>query len=229
MTEALANCARCPYKIEERACRVAGGKAPDYCPTRLQSDLISESLRLYQDPKYSRLARQASIQEAEGYSGRHLGYENLRAAKTRIEEIAEFADKMNYRRLGLAFCVGLRREAEKVVLLYSAMGFEMVSVICKAGCSDKNLIGLDENQKIIPNQPEAMCNPFAQALILNRAATDCNILLGLCVGHDSLFLKLSEAPCTVLAVKDRVLAHNPLAAIYTVDSYYRGLKKKKES
>ncbi|KJS88133.1 MAG: metal-binding protein, partial [Peptococcaceae bacterium BICA1-8] len=43
----------------------------------------------------------------------------------------------------------------------------------------------------------------------------------LCVGHDSLFIKYSHAPVTVLAVKDRVLAHNPLAALYCAESYYK--------
>jgi len=69
-----------------------------------------------------------------------------------------------------------------------------------------------------------MCNPIAQAFVLNDEKTEFNIVMGLCVGHDSLFLKYSDAPCTVLAVKDRLLGHNPLAAIYTVDSYYRSLK-----
>lgn len=68
-----------------------------------------------------------------------------------------------------------------------------------------------------------MCNPITQAYLLNEEKTEFNILLGLCVGHDSLFLKNAEAPCTVLAVKDRLLGHNPLAAIYTAESYYRAL------
>ncbi|MGL4802501.1 MAG: DUF1847 domain-containing protein, partial [Cetobacterium sp.] len=51
--------------------------------------------------------------------------------------------------------------------------------------------------------------------------TDLNILFGLCVGHDTLFIKHSEAPVTVFAVKDRVLCHNPVAAIYQVDAYYK--------
>jgi len=51
----------------------------------------------------------------------------------------------------------------------------------------------------------------------NDEQTEFNIVMGLCVGHDSLFLKYSNAPCTVLAAKDRLLGHNPLAAIYTVD------------
>jgi uncharacterized metal-binding protein len=70
-----------------------------------------------------------------------------------------------------------------------------------------------------------MCNPIGQAMIVNRAKTDFNVLLGLCVGHDSMVFKYAEAPCTVLAVKDRLLGHNPLAAIYTMDTYYRSLKQ----
>jgi uncharacterized metal-binding protein len=49
-------------------------------------------------------------------------------------------------------------------------------------------------------------------------------LIGLCVGHDSLFFKHSDAPVTVLVAKDRVLGHNPVAALYTSHSYYRRLK-----
>ena len=224
MTLKFSDCARCPFAITERLCRNPNGKAPAFCPTRDLAPLTQASLKIYQQDKYAEFARQASIQEAEGYADRDLGYARVRPTKTRIEEIAEFAGKMNFRRLGLAFCVGLRREAKIVANIYSEKGFEMVSVICKTGCSDKNLIGLNDTQKISPNEPEAMCNPALQALILNDAETDFNILLGLCVGHDSIFLKEAEAPCTVLAVKDRVLGHNPLAAVYNIDSYYRSLK-----
>ena len=70
-----------------------------------------------------------------------------------------------------------------------------------------------------------MCNPLLQAEILNQEKTDLNIVLGLCVGHDALFLKKAEAFSTVLAAKDRVTGHNPLAAVYTVHSYYQKLKK----
>lgn len=55
--------------------------------------------------------------------------------------------------------------------------------------------------------------------------TQKKILLGLCVGHDSLFFKYSEAPTTVLAVKDRVTGHNPMAPIYLSESYYRKIKR----
>lgn len=39
--------------------------------------------------------------------------------------------------------------------------------------------------------------------------------------NKNLFVKYSEAPITVFAVKDRVLAHNPLGVIYQADSYYK--------
>jgi len=226
MTDKFSDCARCPFAIGDRLCRNPNGKAPDFCPTRDLNQLTENSLKIYKKAEYAEFACQASIQEAEGYADKELGYAHVRPAKTRIEEIAEFAQKMKYRRLGLAFCVGLRREAKIVADLYSNRGFEVVSVICKTGCSDKELIGLNDNQKIDANEPEAMCNPVLQAMVLNQSKTEFNILLGLCVGHDSLFLKEAEAPCTILAVKDRVLGHNPLAAVYNAESYYRSLKEK---
>ena len=86
------------------------------------------------------------------------------------------------------------------------------------------MIGITDEQKIARGTDEAMCNPIFQANLLNHEKTEFNILLGLCVGHDSLFFKYSEAPTTVLAVKDRVTGHNPLAAIYLSDSYYRKIR-----
>ena len=50
---------------------------------------------------------------------------------------------------------------------------------------------------------------------------DLKILLGLCVGHDTLAIKYMDAPCTVLAVKDRVTGHNPIQAIYMANGYYK--------
>jgi len=73
---------------------------------------------------------------------------------------------------------------------------------------------------------ETMCSPITQAAILNDAGVDFNILVGLCVGHDSLFFKYAEAPVTVLVAKDRVFGHNPVAALYQSRAYYRRLMRK---
>jgi uncharacterized metal-binding protein len=154
-----------------------------------------------------------------------LGYGKLRAAKTRIEEIMEFADKLHYKRLGIAFCLGLRKEAKIVEKIFSSRTFEVVSAVCKVGRIPKQRIGLGKEHHIaLDKDKETMCNPVLQAMILNKEKTDFNVLLGLCVGHDTLFLKYADAPCTVLAVKDRMLGHNPLAAVYNADSYYRSIK-----
>lgn len=225
MEQNEAQCARCPFKIADRLCREADGKSPEFCPTANLEDLTEKSLEHYrQDRDICQFARQASIQEGNGYGNRDQGYEQVRPIRTRIEEIIEFAGRMNYKRLGLAFCVGLRNEAKAVETLISAHGFDMVSVVCKVGRSAKEIIGLTRDEQIDASREEAMCNPILQAMVLNEAKTEFNILLGLCVGHDSLFLKYSDALCTVLAVKDRVLGHNPLAAVYNLDSYYRSLK-----
>jgi uncharacterized metal-binding protein len=218
-------CARCPYKISDRLCRTADGKSPACCPTRNLPELAEQSLNEYNTaPGILEFAKQASVQEAEGYINRDLGYEHVRPSKTRIEEIMAFAKKMKYQRLGIAFCIGLRNEAKVVEKIFSSYGFETVSAVCKVGRISKEYIGVARDCQIDPNTTEAMCNPVLQAMILNREKADFNVLLGLCVGHDSLFLKYAEAPCTILAVKDRVLGHNPLAAVYNAESYYRSLK-----
>ena len=148
----------------------------------------------------------------------------MQPSKTRIVEICEFAKKMGYERLGLAFCMGLAKEARLVTEIFESHGFEVVSVLCKAGRMSKTLIGLDESEMIFQGTDEAMCNPIYQARLLNHENVQFNVLLGLCVGHDSLFFKYAEAPTTVLAAKDRVTGHNPLAAIYLSESYYRKVR-----
>lgn len=72
-----------------------------------------------------------------------------------------------------------------------------------------------------PACSEAMCNPIGQASLLNEQKTEFNVAIGLCVGHDSLFYRYSDAPVTTLVAKDRVLAHNPCGAIYCADGYFK--------
>ncbi|MGD8984714.1 MAG: DUF1847 domain-containing protein [Desulfobacteraceae bacterium] len=224
MKDDLPNCAQCPFDISVRLCRKEDGKAPSFCPTLNKSELTAKCLKEYENAELLEFAKQASIQEAEGYVNREGGYALVRPIKPRIVEIIEFAHRMDYKRLGLVFCVGLRKEAKVVEKIFSDKGFEMISVVCKVGRVPKEKIDVRDDQKVAIGSFESMCNPVLQALILNDEKTDFNILLGLCVGHDSLFLKYAEAPCTVLAVKDRVLVHNPLAAVYNIDLYYRYLK-----
>jgi len=39
-----------------------------------------------------------------------------------------------------------------------------------------------------------MYNPIAQAKILNAIQTEFNVLMGLCVAHNSFFMRCAEAP-----------------------------------
>lgn len=225
MDNRLPACARCGIRPAERACLYKEGKGPDFCPTKQMENTLDEARRRYRETATFEFARQASIQEGEGYANREAIPYVLRPVKSRLEETCEFAARMGYRRLGLAFCVGLRAEAAALDKVLTARGFDVVSVICKAGCVPKEEIGLVDAQKVSPGTFETTCNPIGQAEVLNKAKTEFNILLGLCVGHDSLFFQYAQAPATVFAVKDRVMGHNPMAALYTLNSYYRRFKK----
>jgi uncharacterized metal-binding protein len=202
------------------------GRHPEGCPTCDRQDVVARAAREYEKPDIRAFACAASIQEAEGYADRDRGYENVKPLKPRIVEIAEFARRMDYRRLGLVFCAGLAAEGRLVADFYRSRDFEVVSALCKVGRVPKETIGVADDQKIAIGRHESMCNPISQAMLMNAAGTELNILLGLCVGHDSLVFKYSDAFCTVLAAKDRVFGHNPLAAVYTMDSYYRYLKQR---
>ena len=145
----------------------------------------------------------------------------------RVEETIAFARRIAARRLGIATCIGLIEETKILVDVLRLAGFETRTAVCKTGSIDKGEIGLAEPLKIKAGSFEACCNPILQARLLNREATDLNIIMGLCVGHDSLFCRHSEAPVTTLVAKDRVLGHNPVAGLYTVKSYSRRLLDKK--
>jgi len=217
-------CASCGQPIARKICFSAAGVGSKGCPTLAQKGVLEEANREYEQPEVREFARQASIQEAECYANRQERPYVMQPTKTRIVEIIEFARRMGYRRLGLAFCLGLVKEAALVEGILIGQGFEVISAVCKAGKTPKEKIGIREQEKIYQGTAEAMCNPIFQAKLLNQEKTQFNILLGLCVGHDSLFFKYGAAPTTVLAVKDRVTGHNPLAAIYLSDSYYRKIK-----
>jgi uncharacterized metal-binding protein len=216
-----ASCASCDVEVPSRICYAEDGVGFTGCPTVTQPDVLEQANSEYERPEIHDFARQASIQEADCYANRHQRPYIMQPTKTRIVEICEFAQKMGYTRLGIAFCIGLVKEAAAVEGIFKSRGFDVISVVCKAGRTPKESIGLRDEEKIHQGTDEAMCNPIYQAKLLNHENADFNIVLGLCVGHDSLFFKYAQAPTTVLAVKDRVTGHNPLAAIYLSESYYR--------
>ncbi len=185
------------------------GKAPANCPC-LQPELTEKIKTRYLDETNRKLAYHSARVEAEGY-----------CQKTRLEEIMDFARRCEFNKLGVAFCIGSEKEARLLGKVLRHNGFEVHSVVCKCGNVPKEFIGIKDGEKLEPGTHEAMCNPIGQAELLNRSGTDFNIMLGLCVGHDSLFMRASEAPATVFVAKDRVLGHNPVAALYLSEGYYK--------
>jgi len=218
-------CAECSILPSERICTTPGGKASRGCPTAGKKKLVQMAKEEYKKKPVAEFARQTSIQEGECYSEREKRPYVMHPVKPRFLEIMEFARKMKYKKLGLVFCMGLAKEAVIVSRLLTNHGFEVISVACKAGGVPKEEIGIKEEEKIFIGGHESMCNPILQAMVVNEEKTEFNVLLGLCVGHDSLFFKYADAPTTVLAVKDRVTGHNPLAALYTSGTYYAWLDK----
>jgi len=187
--------------VEESITPHCGGCESKVC--REGRDCFSQAgshRQLYQDKKIAELHRAASAIEA-GYYGK----------ETRLGEIILFAKELRYKKIGLAFCIGLSEEA-KVIEQIFLKHLKVVSVCCKVCGIDKKDFDLPQ---ILPDNHEVMCNPAGQAQLLNEAGTELNIICGLCVGHDAIFSKVSKAPVTTLIAKDRVLAHNPAAAIYS--------------
>ncbi len=227
-------CAKCAKRICDMHNRVGTEpppieEAPSFCPMKLKPEVIKKAVAEYERPDIKELARLASLQEAECYEWVATGIKGRTGIRTkfpRVEETIQFAHKMGYHKLGIAFCLGVGGEARILDKMLENHGFQVVSVCCKAGRFDKEIIGLKREETIGGPKGklyyESMCSPITQAEILNSENVDLAILLGLCVGHDTLFIRYCKVPMTVLAAKDRVFGHNPMAAIYLSSAPYYG-------
>ena len=134
----------------------------------------------------------------------------------RIAELVYLCLEMEYRRVGLAFCIDLL-EPTRIVDGVLRRFVEVVPVCCKI--NHRSAAGGSS----IEDTPQGdlagwSCNPLQQASVLNAAETDLNVLIGLCIGADAVFTSASTAPVTALFVKDRSLANNPIGAVYS--EYY---------
>jgi uncharacterized metal-binding protein len=112
--------------------------------------------------------------------------------------------------VGVAFCVSLLRESQELARQLQAEGLETELVCCRVGAVDQNAIGLP---KAHPDRFAAICNPVAQARLLNERKVDIVAQVGLCVGHDLVLQEECQAPVTTLVVKDRALDHHTVAAL----------------
>lgn len=205
-------CALCGVK----ACNTEEEKkTPHFCPTPVSEEIVGQAVHTYiEDKEVRSIAVEAARTESEGW-----------CKLTRVEETIDFAKRMGFKNIGIAHCAALMDEAKIVHKIFESHGFIVNSVCCKVGRIEKGKIGFTDTEKVKAGQFETACNPIAQAKILEKAGCDFNIVIGLCIGHDSLFFMNTKIPTTVLIVKDRVLGHNPAAALYTSHSFYKHLLK----
>ena len=176
------NCAKC----FQRGCTKQDmtKTLPD-CPSK-DEQVKEQAKQLYNEPENHRIAYCAALTEAGGY-----------CQDTRLIEIIKFLHRGGYHKIGIAFCTGLFKETQEVVNILEYNGFEVVSIFCKNGSITKDFLGITDEQAVRGScKTETMCNPIGQALFLNQQKTDFNLMLGLCVGHDTLFIKYSDAPIT---------------------------------
>lgn len=175
-----------------RAC-VKGGNYPEPCTADLCAPgKLDEVLDLYTTPAYNDIMRTA----LETY------HEAVANKWPRVQEVVFFARQMGFTRIGIASCISYAREASMLAEALRAEGFEVVNAMCKMGGLRKSDVGLLEDA----TKPDAaLCNPVMQADALNHATTDMNLIVGLCLGHDMLFNRYSQALTTTLTVKDQGL------------------------
>ena len=207
-------------KIEDPSCSECGQlhcyrrnkKFPDFCLTEAaDARQVEATAKTYRGNSREARAWRAAT-EVEG-----LYYCKI----SRVEELVAFARRIDAKRIGIASCLGLIEETRILAKILRAAGLEPYTVLCKVGSVDKGEAGIPEELKIQCGSFEASCNPILQAELLNAAQTHLNVIMGLCIGHDSLFNKHSDALVTTLVTKDRTNGHNPVATLYTSKMYSR--------
>jgi uncharacterized metal-binding protein len=200
MGEHSPQCAKCT--ILRCGAKDKNQKVPQSCPTEKYPDLVRETKEKYALPE-----NQAVIQGWFGLMSKILDPEKSREkySWTRIDEIMEYAKIRGMTKLGIATCYALLPESKLLSDILERNGFEVVSVSCLCGEVNPQDMGMPGS---------IFCNPIMQAEVLNREKTELNLMVGLCVGHDILFLRNCKAETTPFVVKDRALGHNPVAALY---------------
>jgi len=147
---------------------------------------------------------------------REFGAE-LSPGLNRIQETKRFARVLGAKRIGISYCVGFRQEARLLAGVLVGNGFEVSSVCCKTGAVPKAKVGISDEEKVRPGEDEMICNPLAQAELLNRDEVHLTLILGQCVGHEAATLGSLKMPAFCIVAKDRVLGHNSVAALYQLE------------
>jgi len=193
---AASGCSTCSTAAGVRCDR---SRMPAACPTRTRGEIASDAAP-YLEP-----GRQALMRVADA-----TPFTEERQLRSRVEELVAFARARGVTRVGVAFCVSLIREAQRLGEILAQAGLDPELVCCRVGAIDAGEVDLP---KAHPERPSAICNPVAQARLLNQARVGLVAQVGLCLGHDLILQDECEAPVTTLVVKDRTLDHHPVQAL----------------
>ena len=171
-------------------------------------------------PTCPTLTHPAITRDATPYAGEDIHAEMVDAdaapfapdgsLRNRVEELLAFSNARGFKRIGIAYCVSLPRESQKLGRMIRQAGMESELVCCRVGAIDYGEVGL---VKTHPEKFAATCNPVAQARLLNERKVDLVVQIGLCMGHDLILQRECDAPVTTLIVKDRALDHNTILAL----------------
>ncbi len=148
----------------------------------------------YQEPSAQSIVQAAAALVDGGRAG----------TVSRLREIIEFAHTMKYKKIGLAYCYGMERDAEAVGAIFREHGIRLTGVSCTVGGITQDSVNQSScTQKV-------SCNPIGQAEQFNAEGVDLVILMGICLGHDILLQRSLRSDFTTFVVKDRVFDNDPL-------------------
>ncbi len=151
----------------------------------------------YQDPGNQKILQAAASLVDNGKSG----------TLSRLQETITFIKSMSYKKVGLAYCYGMEKDAKLLKDIFKAEDIRLRAVSCTVG-------GINQNEINAASYTEKVsCNPLGQAAELNEEGVDFVIIMGICLGHDILLQRNLKADFTTFVVKDRVFANSPIKAI----------------
>jgi uncharacterized metal-binding protein len=177
--------------------------------------MVEETVALYQNDDEDKLWMQASEKVKAD-----IGFDI-----TRIESIIGFARYIGAKKIGVVSCSTTLQEAAAFCRIMEAKGFSYTSVICKVGGREKDEIGIPGKQTA--GRFRAMCNPILQAKFLEKEKTDLNVMMGLCVGHDTPLFQIYQDPHHGIVHEgpgDRKQCVQPL---YLLDSFPPGFLRRR--
>lgn len=174
-------------------------RMPENCPTVARPELTKD-IAGYLEPERAQIMRVADA----------APFTPERKKRNRVEELIFFAKERKLERIGVAFCVSMTKEAQALAEKLEAEGLHAELACCRLGAVDYTEIGLE---KAHPERFAAICNPAAQAKLLNEQGVQLIVQMGLCLGHDLILQEEAKVPVTTLVVKDRALDHHPITAL----------------